>query len=76
MKKISKSGIVAYFIYSKSEDKNVYFSEKRLTIDYFDKKSFEAFIDDLDTKDGILQKFEDPIGENNHMIRVSMQVLN
>ena len=89
-KNVSKSGIVAYYIYkkkisySKFQDvekeetvKSLYFekednsSETGYVIEYFDRKKFDEFLfNKLNYEDGLLQKFEDPKGEHNFMIRV------
>jgi hypothetical protein len=90
--RVSKSGIVAYYIYKKYAHNSKYetdniknfedttgfnrtykqVKEGLYVIEYFDREKFEDFLKNKMTyDDGILQKFEDPKGENNFTIRLT-----
>jgi hypothetical protein len=95
-RKVSKSGIVGYYIYKKYNVSSKYEididrqqiksnsnvinqggnpkndpKEGTYIIEYFDIKKFNDFLTNkLTLDDGILQKFEDPKGENNLTIRL------
>ena len=105
-KKVSKTGIIATFIYRKKNVQNKYHNydvkNKQSTFDqdkqdydsknnqifnhdndnyshvieYLDLPKFEQFLDEKNSiQDGILQKFEDPKGEHNFLIRVIRIIL-
>ncbi|EGR32322.1 hypothetical protein IMG5_088100 [Ichthyophthirius multifiliis] len=66
-RKISKSGIVAYFI----ENIKTNSSENEIVIRYFTKEKFREFLfaEKEVIRSGILQKFIDPYGENQTLIQ-------
>lgn len=84
LQNVSKSGIIAYFLYKKTGTHNKYNTHpifeipadredlnSNYTIEYFDSKNFDQFFDNIPAySDGILQKFEDPKGDFNFTLRV------
>jgi hypothetical protein len=86
LSRLSKSGIVAYYIYKKYGNMSKYHSdtinfhdnrnncgskEGTYIVEYMDEEKFIDFLENkLTYEDGILQKFEDPKAEYNSTIRL------